>query len=481
MKRLKRAAGLWLAVLCGMVYAVTAHAAGEPGIILKASGMEGQYILRLENFSSRFESVQFDIVVDGQVSAPRVTWMDDSPDHFQRIDTGYREGKTVLTVYVDRLSPIAGSGSVELAALTFAQTVPASSFSSGDTMKALDGHQEETVFASPSLTVTGSAGDDTGTAGNGSAPVKGSSDSGKDDDSETDSGSFRVLKSGRVLHWDDVSEDAGGKELTVSVSAGQTIGRDVFTRAAERGLLLRLDYGDYIWTFDTGEGVDIPAGRLYYDLSIGKLAYRNLSVAVDESDIAQFEIAYSGPLPCPATLSYRVGDAYAGETVYLSYYNESGASLEYRGEAEASSGGMADYAFTHASKYVISTENLWGTPEKEALPEGDGSAPPAAGGEGIPAAGGETGTVRVPPADEVEEMDALEKAVAEEEALSSSSAPEEDIPAGTEPEKETPGRREGWILPVMIAALLATVAATLLIHMHSRPAAAASRRRKRRR
>lgn len=470
MKRLKTAAGLRLAVLCCMALAAmalgtfTAHAAGKPGVTLRASGLEGQYILRLEDFSSRFESVQFDIVLDKQVSAPQVAWTDSSPDHFQRVDTAHRDGKTVLTVYVDRLSPIAVSGSVELAALTFPQAIPASSFSV-EAMKALDGNQEETVFPSPSLSVTGSAGGD---AGSGSVSVKGSSDSKDDDDSETDGDSRHVFSSGRVLDWDDVSDDAGGKELTVSVPAGQTIGRDIFVQAAERGLLLRLDYGDYIWTFDTAGGVDVPAGRLFYDLSVEKLSSRSLSVAVDGTDIAQFEIVYSGPLPCPATLSCRVGELHAGDTVYLSYYNENEASLEYRGEAEVSSAGWADYPFTHASRYVISTENLWGAPEKEALPPEGGSAPAAA----------EISRVLVPPVDEVEEMDALEKAAAEEEAQSSSSAPEEDIPVDTSPEKESPEPREGWILPVMIAALLATVAATLLIYMRFRTT---PRRKKRRR
>lgn len=139
---------------CAM--AAFAAVAQQPRIVLKESGVRNQYILRLEEFSSRFESVQFDICIDRQVNAPEVTWRDNSSAHFQRIDTSQKDGKTILTVYIDRLRPIANSNSIELAELTFDQSIPSSRISVGNEMIALDGNQEKTVFQNPMLKVIGS-------------------------------------------------------------------------------------------------------------------------------------------------------------------------------------------------------------------------------------------------------------------------------------------------------------------------------------
>ncbi len=282
-------------------------------------------------------------------------WRDDSAAHFQRIDTAQAGDQTVLTVYIDRLRPIANSGSTELAAITFSKSLPTEAFGAGAELIALDGNQEETVYASPALTVQGySGGDD-----------------------DRDNG---------VRDWDDVTDKGDGKTITLKLSPGEFVSQEVFVRAAEEKRNLRLDYGSFIWTFDTPSGVNIPAGRIYYDFSVEKLDYRNLSAAVNGSDLLQFEIAYSGALPCKATLACRVGDDHAGETVYLAYYDEAAAGLSGRGSAKVDADGWAAFAMTHASSYVISAKNLWSGPVQ---PEtgGDAGGPayrcgPAAGAGG---------------------------------------------------------------------------------------------------
>ena len=117
---------LLLAVLVLALTAVTAFAAQQPCIVLRSSGVKNQYTLRLDAFHTKFESVQFDIIIDRQVEAPQVTWRDDSPAHFQEVRTSTENGKTVLTVIIDRLRPITNLKSVELADLTFSQSLPAS-------------------------------------------------------------------------------------------------------------------------------------------------------------------------------------------------------------------------------------------------------------------------------------------------------------------------------------------------------------------
>ncbi len=417
----------------------------QPRVVLKESGVRNQYILRLEEFSSKFESVQFDICIDRQVNAPEVIWRDRSSAHFQRIDTNQKDGKTILTVYIDRLRPIANSNSVELAELTFDQSIPASRFSVESGMIALDGDQEKTVFQNPSLKVTGatsgSSGSNSGSGGN-----RGSGGGGGDSDSDSDDAS-----SSKTLDWGDVSsritESDGQKVLTIRVREGQVIGHEIFRQAAQKGVQLKLDYGDYIWTFHITKGISIPTNRMYYDFSIEKIQYKNLSTAVDNTDLVQFEIAYSGQLPCEATLSYRVGSHYTGETVHLSYYNESEATLDYQESAKVASNGMADYTFTHASKYVISSKDVWTPPTQQS-----GATTPS-GTTG--SAGGNNTNITVTPEDEIEEPEA--PAEPDEEPVSSESEPDDLGPEEpVDAEMEEPDRGSvNWILPVVILLLIA--------------------------
>ncbi len=203
MKHWKIFTGILAAAAAALSCAVTAVAAeAQPRIILRASGAANQYILRLEDFSSRFESAQFDITIDDKVEAPKVEWRDDSAAHFQRIDTAQAGDQTVLTVYIDRLRPIANSGSTELAAITFSKSLPTDAFGAGAELIALDGNQEETVYASPALTVQGySGGDD-----------------------DRDNG---------VRDWDDVTDKGDGKTITLKLSPGEFVSQEVFVRAAE--------------------------------------------------------------------------------------------------------------------------------------------------------------------------------------------------------------------------------------------------------
>lgn len=420
MKHLGKFMGVLLtAAATAACCAMTAFADGEqePQIVLKESGVRNQYTLKLDKFSSKFESVQFDICIDKAVDAPEVEWRDNSSAHFQRVDTNQEDGKTVLTVYIDRLRPIANSNSIELADLTFKQSVSASSFSVESDMTALDGDQEKTVFPTPSLTVTstGGNGDSSGSGSNsGGSWSSDDSDDDDDDDNRSDSsgessGIVRVSsKNNTILDWNAVSESSNGKSATIKVKDGQVISQDILRQAAQSGRSLKLDYGDFTWVFDTSNGVSIPSNRTYYDFSVNRIDYKNLSVAVENSDLLQFEITYSGQLPCRATLSFNVGSNHAGETVYLSYYNENEAVLQYLSSTVVSSDGTVSFTFTHASKYVLSLKNVWSSVQQDgvttlATAGGTGTAGVVGNpiesnpNSGIP-------SVLVPPEDKVEHM-----------------------------------------------------------------------------
>lgn len=472
MKMLKQFTGLLLAAAAALLVlpAAAQAAEGQPRILLNASGVEGQYILRLEEFGSRFESVQFSIAIDRDVPAPQVAWEDDSPAHFQQIDTRKENGKTVLTVYIDRLRPIANSGSANLAALTFSQQLPSSAFSAQGSLLALDGNQEETLFQSPALSVSGVNTEpppDPPASSGGSSSSSGSSSSGAasrdpEDSDDSRDGSPESSAERTVLRWEDVSSgktsDIGGrKALTMRISSGQVISSQIFLQAQRQGLLLRLDYGDFVWIFDPTKGLDIPSSRVFYDLSVKPLHFRSLSAAVEKSDLVQFEITYSGVLPCPATLSYQAGSSYAGETVYLSYYNEKEASLDFRESAQVEEDGWVSFAFTHASRYVISQKDFWSAPSQ-----------PSAGA----AIGAAASPVIVAPEDTVAdaEQDSSEAAPEPEpEPEDTPSKPEEPEEDGEESVKteSRDTRDDKNVIPLLILFLSAAAAAILLLQMYT--------------
>lgn len=415
--------------------AAVAFGAQQPCVVLKASGVQNQYTLRLDAFGSNFESVQFDIVIDRLVQVPQVEWRDDSPAHFQEVRAGQADGKTTLTVYIDRLRPIANSGSVELCDLTFSQALPASAFSGGAEMIALDRDQAETVYQNPALSVIG------GSSGSSSGGPGGAGGS-RDDDGGNDSS---------TLGWNDVSRDitesGGRKTLAVRVRGGKNISQDLFRQAADRELLLRLNYGKYSWAFDTAKGVSIPAGRIYYDLSVDAIGYRNLSAAVEGSDIAQFATVHSGALPCAGVLSWPVGEEHAGKTVYLSWYNENETRLEYRASMQVGPDGMVEVPLSRGGKYVISLRNVWGQPA---------AAPGAAAGTSqAPAPAGSAPEVTVPPEDQV-------AAPSEEPVPASVSSlpPEAEIEKGE-------GGWPGWALPLVGGLVLLAGGAALFFQLRA--------------
>ncbi len=482
MKHLGKRIGVVLTVAAALFCCMlTAFAEGEqPRIVLKESGVQNQYILRLDQFSSKFESVQFQIVIDGQVEKPEEVWTDDSADHFQLINAEQSEGKTVLTVYIDQLRPIANSGSRELATLTFSQAIPASGFSPGSEMIALDEHQEKTVFSNPKLIVSAiqTGGGNTGSGG-GSSTSGGSWLEGEND--SDDSPSYTSTSTRTSLSWEDVSgrltQSGGQKTLTIRVREGEVISRDIFLQAAKEKALLKLNYGDFIWIFDTSKGVSIPANRLFFDFSIETIRYKNLSAAVENTDLVQFEISYSGALPCNATLSYLAGESAAEKTLHLSYYNEKEATLEFRESAKASADGMITFSLTHASKYVISTKNMWETTQKDELTHlaasgTVGGAGAAAGtGTQVVSGGNQTAAnVTVLPEDQVEEREHIvndgqdtgggeEQSAAGEESGETITAPETVEAAVSQPEKSDNGNRFNSILVLcLIVAAAALVA-----------------------
>jgi len=161
--------------------------------------------------------------------------------------------------------------------------------------------------------------------------------------------------------------------------------------------LLKLNYGDFIWIFDTSKGVSIPANRLFFDFSIETIRYKNLSAAVENTDLVQFEISYSGALPCNATLSYLAGESAAEKTLHLSYYNEKEATLEFRESAKASADGMITFSLVSGGNQTAANVTVLPEDQVEEREHIVNDGQDTGGGEEQSAAGEESGeTITAP-------------------------------------------------------------------------------------
>ena len=77
---------------------------------------------------------------------------------------------------------------------------------------------------------------------------------------------------------------------------------------------------------DLLEASSVPDKQKFYDFSLEMLSQHNLTAAAEGSDLLQFTVQYQGQMPCPASLTITVGADYAGQTLYLAYYDELAAT-----------------------------------------------------------------------------------------------------------------------------------------------------------
>ena len=167
---------------------------------------------------------------------------------------------------------------------------------------------------------------------------------------------------------------------------------------------------------------------------------------MEGSDLAQLEIAHSGPLPCQGILSYPVGQEHSGEKVYLSYYNEGASRLDYRQTTTVATDGMVELTFDRASRYVVSSKSFWSQPQQ---PAQSGNTVPTTPAASTPPASSE---VTVPPEDTI-----LDETPPEPESSTS-------LPDGGE-EEESKGGAPAWALPLIGGLVLVSAAVVVFLQM----------------
>ena len=167
----------------------------------------------------------------------------------------------------------------------------------------------------------------------------------------------------KTLTWKDISSQvktvSGKKTLAITIEQGQQLDADILRNAIEQKISVTLQYGNYQWTFDGANGGSVPDKQKFYDFSLEMLSQHNLTAAAEGSDLLQFAVQYQGQMPCPASLTITVGADYAGQTLYLAYYDELAATLQKTAEAVVNQDGTVVFPIENAAKYIVTSKDLW--------------------------------------------------------------------------------------------------------------------------
>lgn len=381
------------AVMMAGFGALASSAASVPNIQVRSNGAENEYEVTLQNVSSEAYGVQFDLTVDSDRDVT-VNWADNDSGTVQKAVQTDSNGKTKITFYISKLRPLSNSSNVQVATIVTDQEQNSSSFTTSGYMKTVNQDQKSTAFQNilldTKLTTDGSdngSGSDS-SSGNNSGNNSGSN-SGNSSGSNKPSGTNQSQNSNsqqittsqtsttnqqnnknqstgasqNLLAWQDVSDQvktvSGKKTLEITLEQGQQLSADILRNAIEQKISVTLQYGNYQWTFDGTNGGNVPDKQKFYDFSLEMLSQHNLTAAAENSDLLQFAVQYQGQMPCAASLTIMVGTDYAGQTVYLAYYDELAATLQKTAEAVVNSDGTVVFPIENAAKYIVTSKDLW--------------------------------------------------------------------------------------------------------------------------
>jgi len=374
------------AVMMAGFGALASSAASVPNIQVRSNGAENEYEVTLQNVSSETYGVQFDLTVDSDKDVA-VNWADGDSGNVQKAVQTDSNGKTQITFYVSKLRPLSNSSNVQVATIVTDRELNSSSFATSGYMKTVNQNQKSTVYQdvmldtklTPDGSNNGSGSDNSSGNNSGNKP----SDTNQSQNTSRPSGSQQITVSQtntttgnqetdknqttegtqKTLAWKDISSQvktvSGKKTLAITIEQGQQLDADILRNAIEQKISVTLQYGNYQWTFDGANGSSVPDKQKFYDFSLEMLSQHNLTAAAEGSDLLQFAVQYQGQMPCPASLTITVGADYAGQTLYLAYYDELAATLQKTAEAVVNQDGTVVFPIENAAKYIVTSKDLW--------------------------------------------------------------------------------------------------------------------------
>lgn len=378
------------AVMMAGFGALASSAASVPNIQVRSNGAENEYEVTLQNVSSETYGVQFDLTVDSDKDVT-VNWADGDSGNVQKAVQTDSNGKTQITFYVSKLRPLSNSSNVQVATIVTDRELNSSSFATSGYMKTVNQNQKSTVYQDVMLdTKLTPDGSNNGSGSDNSSGNNSGSNSGNNKPSDTNqsqntsrpSGSQQITVSQtnttgkqetdknqttegtqKTLAWKDISSQvktvSGKKTLAITIEQEQQLDADILRNAIEQKISVTLQYGNYQWTFDGANGGSVPDKQKFYDFSLEMLSQHNLTAAAEGSDLLQFAVQYQGQMPCPASLTITVGADYAGQTLYIAYYDELAATLQKTAEAVVNQDGTVVFPIENAAKYIVTSKDLW--------------------------------------------------------------------------------------------------------------------------
>ncbi|WP_419171460.1 hypothetical protein [Negativibacillus massiliensis] len=360
------------AVMMAGFGALVSSAASVPNIQVRSNGAENEYEVTLQNVSSETYGVQFDLTVDSDKDIT-VNWADGDSGNVQKAVQTDSNGKTQITFYVSKLRPLSNSSNVQVATIVTDRELNSSSFATSGYMKTVNQNQKSTVYQDVMLdTKLTPDGSNNGSGSDNSSGNNSGSNSGNNKPSDTNqsqntsrpSGSQQITVSqtnttGKQETDKNQTTEGTQKTLAITIEQGQQLDADILRNAIEQKISVTLQYGNYQWTFDGANGGSVPDKQKFYDFSLEMLSQHNLTAAAEGSDLLQFAVQYQGQMPCPASLTITVGADYAGQTLYLAYYDELAATLQKTAEAVVNQDGTVVFPIENAAKYIVTSKDLW--------------------------------------------------------------------------------------------------------------------------
>ena len=162
-----------------------------------------------------------------------------------------------------------------------------------------------------------------------------------------------------TLHKKDESTNWGPglPNTTVEVyDLGQIKGKDT---------TIKIEEAEYTWSIYGKDIVNVPENNVSLKITANPELFQNIGVDDYFGDTLalRMNIEHNGEFGFQAILDYKIGERYAGKYANLFYVVGDG-SFEYVGGAIVGENGVASFAFTHASDYVIAITDVEYTGQK---------------------------------------------------------------------------------------------------------------------
>ncbi|MGN0369840.1 MAG: cellulase family glycosylhydrolase [Butyrivibrio sp.] len=180
----------------------------------------------------------------------------------------------------------------------------------------------------------------------------------------TDNGKEVVFKVvvGPSQFWMDVDNEiadaADGDVIEIDAKDNTLVPAYIFESLKGKDITVKIEIAEgIVWTINgkditTDEFEDMDLFVIFDSDYIGEDALEGL-----KGDLLQFRIVYSGDLGFTGTLSFNLGEDYAGKEVKLYYYNPETNELELYSDSVVGKDGVVSFEMTHASDWVMEFKN----------------------------------------------------------------------------------------------------------------------------